>query len=92
MRDLTIAYSVSSKGRTLIRRKSIQESFGGSINFYSMIVECKRKLSVEVFGASTEWLTPKCKNNLYRQSQQRERNVTTCVNFDLTNKGTRPKS
>ena len=59
VRDLT----VNSKRRTLIRGESINESFRGSILEY-IIAECKRKLSVEVFGASTKMVdseTPKCK-------------------------------
>ena len=62
VRDLTMAYSVNSKRRTLIRGKSIHESFRGSI-LGSIIAECKRKLSVEVFGASTKMVdfeTPNC--------------------------------
>ena len=62
VRDLTMAYSVNSKRRTLIRGKSIHESFRGSI-LESIIAGCKRKLSVEVFGASTKMVdseTPKC--------------------------------
>ena len=55
--DLTMAYSVNSKRRTLIRRKSIHESFRGSI-LESIIAECKRKLSVEVFMASTKMVDP----------------------------------
>ena len=51
--DLTMANSVISKIRTLIRGKSIHESFRGSI-LGSIIAECKRKLSVEVFGDSTK--------------------------------------
>ena len=60
--DLTMAYSVNSKRRTLIRGKSKHESFRGSI-LDSIIAECKRKLSVEVFGASTNLVeseTPNC--------------------------------
>ena len=62
VRDLTKAYSVNSKRRPLIRGKSIRESFRGS-SLDSIIVECKRKLSVEVFGASTKMVdseTPNC--------------------------------
>ena len=51
VRDLTMTYSVNCKRRTLIRGKSIHESLRGSI-LDSIIAECKRKLSVEVFGAS----------------------------------------
>ena len=60
--DLTMAYSVNSKRQTLICAKSILESFKGSI-LNSIIVECRRKLSVEVFGASTKMVdskTPNC--------------------------------
>ena len=49
VRDLTMAYSVNSEGRTLIREKSIHESFRGSI-LDSIFAECERKPSVEVFG------------------------------------------
>ena len=62
VRDLTMTYSVNSKRRTLIHGKSIHESFRGSI-LCSIIAECKRKLSVEVFGASTKMVdseTPNC--------------------------------
>ena len=58
VRDSTMADSVSSK-RTLIRGKSLHESFRGS----SIIAECKRKLSDEVFGGSTKMVdseTPNC--------------------------------
>ena len=47
VRDLTMVYSVNSKGR-------------GSI-LDSIIAECYRKLSVVALWASTKWLTPKCK-------------------------------
>ena len=50
---LLLLLYVISKRRTLIRGKSIHESFRGSI-LGSIIVECKRKLSVETFGASTK--------------------------------------
>ena len=62
VRDLSMAYSVNSKRRPLIRGKSIHESFRGS-SLGSIIVKCKRKLSVEVFGASTKMVdseTPNC--------------------------------
>ena len=63
VRDLTIAYSVNSKRRTVIRGKSIHESFRGSI-LASIIAECKRKLSVEVFRVSRTKMfdseTPNC--------------------------------
>ena len=62
MRDLTVAYYVNSKRQTLIRGKSIHKSFRGSI-LGSIIAECKRKLSVELFGASTKMVdfeTPNC--------------------------------
>ena len=59
VRDWTMAYSVNSKGRTLIRGKSIDESLRGSI-LGSIIAECYRKLSVAALWASTKWLTPKC--------------------------------
>ena len=89
VRDLTMTYSVNCKRRTLIHWKSIHESLRGSI-LDSIIAECKRKLSVEVFGASMKMVDPETPNNkLYWRSQQRERNVTTCVQlFDLTNKAT----
>ena len=60
--DLTMAYSVNSKRRTLICGKSIHESFKGSI-LESITAECKTKLSVEVFMASTKMVdseTLKC--------------------------------
>ena len=40
--DLTMAYSVNSKRQTIIRGKSINESFRGSI-LESIIVECKKE-------------------------------------------------
>ena len=60
VRDLTMAYSVNSKRPTLICGKSKHESSSGSI-LGSIIAEYQRKLSVEVFGASTnlvEFKTP----------------------------------
>ena len=62
VRDLTMAYSVNSKRQTVIRGKSIHESFRGSI-LDSIIAECKKKNSGEVFGTSTKMVdseTPKC--------------------------------
>ena len=53
VRDLTMAYSVNSKGGTLIRGKSVDESVRGSI-LDSIIAECYRKLSVETLWASTK--------------------------------------
>ena len=67
------------------------KSLRGSI-LESIIVECKKKLSVEVFGASKKMVDseiPKCEQQvkLYQRSQQGERNVTMCTQlFDLTNK------
>ena len=85
--DLTMVYSVNSKRRTLIRRKSIHESFRGSI-LESIIAECKRKLSVEVFGASTKMVdseTLKCAQQAVPAKSARRKecdHVSSAFRFD----------
>ena len=87
VRDLTLAYSVNSKRRTLILRKYIHESFRGSI-LGSFIAECKRKLSVKVFGASTKMVdseTPNCKQEAVPAKSARRKecdHVRSAFRFD----------
>ena len=87
VRDLTMTYSVNCKRRTLIRGKSIHESLRGSI-LDSIIAECKRKLSVEVFGASTKMVdseTPKCEQQAVPAKSARRKecdHVRSAFRFD----------
>ena len=89
-------FAVNSKRRTLIRGKSIHESFRGRI-LASIIAECKRKLSIEVFGASTKMVdseTPKCEQEAVpaKSARRKECDHVRSLLFDLTNKATWPKS
>ena len=87
VRDLTMAYSVNSKRRTLIRGKSIHESFRESI-LRSIIAECKRKHSVEVFGANTKMVdseTPNCEQQAVPAKSARRKecdHVRSAFRFD----------
>ena len=69
------------------RGKSIHESFRGSI-LDSIIEECKRKLSVEVFGASTKMVdseTPKCEQQAVPAKSARRKecdHVRSAFRFD----------
>ena len=59
-----MAYSVNSKGRTLIRKKSTDESLRGSI-LDSIIAEggdLASGFSVLALWAPIKWLTPKCEH------------------------------
>ena len=89
VRDLTMAYSVSRKRRPLICGKSIHESFRGS-SLGSIIVKCKGKLSVEVFGASTKMVdseTPNCEQQAVPAKSARRKDCDHVRQlFNLTNK------
>ena len=82
-----MTYSVNSKRRTLIRVKSIHESFRGSI-LESIIAGSKIKLSVEVFGASTKMVdseTPKCEQQALPAKSARRKecyHVRSAFRFD----------
>ena len=82
--DLTMVYSVDSKGWTLIRGKSIDESLIRII-LDTLIAECYRKLSVVALWVSTKWLTPKCEQQaeLVKSTRRKEcDHVSTHFWFD----------